>query len=70
VRREQRVSFYLEATLQPYEKPRTLLLESPARTVVPENLDRLIELLNLQWLLQNRDRADLKNSIEDLAVGW
>jgi len=35
---------------------------------VPENLNRLIELLNLQWLLQNRDRADLKNPIEDLAV--
>ena len=33
-----------------------------------ENLNRLIELLNLQWLLQNRDRADLKNPIEDLAV--
>jgi hypothetical protein len=45
-----------------------LLLESPAWAVVPENLNRLIELLNLQWLLQNRDRADLKNPIEDLAV--
>ena len=43
-------------------------LKSPAWVVVPENLDRLIELLNLQWLLQNRDRADLKNPIEDLAV--
>jgi hypothetical protein len=38
--------------------------------VVPENLNRLIELLNLQWLLQNRDRADLKNPIEDLAVRY
>ena len=55
-------------TLQPHEKPRTLLLEFPAWAVVPENLNRLIELLNLQWLLQNRDRADLKNPIEDLAV--
>ena len=45
-----------------------MLLESPAWAVVPENLNRLIELLNLQWLLQNRDRADLKNPIEDLAV--
>ena len=26
---------------------------------VLENLHRLIELLNLQWLLQNRDRTDL-----------
>jgi hypothetical protein len=59
---------YLEATLQLHEKPRTLLLEFPAWAVVPENLNRLIELLNLQWLLQNRDRADLKNPIEDLAV--
>src|ERR1700738_1302777 len=25
-----------------------------------------IKLLNLQWLLQNRDRTDLKNPIEDL----
>ena len=33
-----------------------------------ENLHRLIELLNLQWLLQNRDRTDLKNPIEDLAI--
>src|SRR5215831_19539345 len=36
--------------------------------VVQENLHRLIELLNLQWLLQNRDRTDLKNPIEDLAI--
>src|SRR5271170_5999769 len=50
------------------EKPRTLLLEFPAWAVVPENLNRLIELLNLQWLLQNCDRADLKNPIEDLAI--
>ena len=35
---------------------------------MPENLHRLIELLNLQWLFQDRDRADLKNPIEDLAV--
>jgi hypothetical protein len=35
---------------------------------VPENLHRLIELLNLQWLLQNRDRTNLKNLIEDLAI--
>jgi len=34
----------------------------------PENLHRLIELLNLQWLLQNRDRTDLNNPIEDLAI--
>ena len=38
-------------TLQPHEKTRTLLLESAAWAVVPENLNRLIELLNLQWLL-------------------
>ena len=59
---------YLEATLQPHEKSRTLLLESPAWAIVPENLHRLIELLNLQWLSSDRDRADLKNPIEDLAV--
>jgi hypothetical protein len=35
---------------------------------VPENLHRLIELLNLKWLLEDRDRTDLKNSIEDLAI--
>jgi hypothetical protein len=35
---------------------------------VPENLHRLIELLNLPWLLQNRDRTNLKNPIEDLAI--
>src|SRR5580704_10971504 len=35
---------------------------------VPENIHRLIELLNLQWLLQNRDRTNLKNPIEDLAI--
>src|SRR4029077_333764 len=33
-----------------------------------ENLHRLIELLNLQWLLQNRDRTNLKNPIEDPAI--
>jgi len=35
---------------------------------VPENIQRLIELLNLQWFLQNRDRTNLKNPIEDLAI--
>ena len=45
-----------------------MLLESPAWAAVPENPNRLIELLNLQWLLQNRDWTDLKNPIEDLAV--
>ena len=30
----------------------------PTRAVLPENLHRLIELLNFQWLLQNRDRTD------------
>jgi hypothetical protein len=35
---------------------------------VPENIHRPIELLNLQWLLQNRDRTNLKNPIEDLAI--
>ena len=59
---------YLEATLQPHEKPRTLLFRSPAWAAVPENLHRLIELLNLQWLFQDRDRADLKNPIENLAI--
>jgi hypothetical protein len=44
------------------------LLSSPAWAVVHENLHRLIELLNLQWLLQNRGRTDLKNPIEDLAI--
>jgi hypothetical protein len=39
------------------------VLSSPAGAV-----HRLIELLNLQWLLQNRDRTDLKNPIEDLAI--
>ena len=46
-----------------------MLLEFPTWAVVPEKLDRLVELLNLQWLLQNRDRTDLKNSIENLAIG-
>src|ERR1700675_2682190 len=54
--------------LQPHGKPRALLLESPAWGVLPQNLHRLIELLNLQWLLQNRDRTDLKNPIEGLAI--
>jgi hypothetical protein len=44
------------------------LLKFPAWAVVPENLDRPIELLNLQWLFQDRDRADLKNPIEDVAI--
>ena len=35
---------------------------------MPENLHSLIELLNLQWLLQNRDRTDLENPIEDLTI--
>ena len=35
---------------------------------MPENIHRLVELLNLQWLLQNRDRTNLKNPIEDLAI--
>jgi hypothetical protein len=55
----------LEATNQ---RSRTLLLSSPAWRFVPENLYRLIELLNLQWLLQNRDRTDLKNPIQDFAI--
>jgi hypothetical protein len=40
-------------TLKLYEKPRTLLLSSPVRAVVPEKFHRLKELLNLQWLLQD-----------------
>jgi hypothetical protein len=35
---------------------------------MPENIQRLIELLNLQRLLQNCDRTDLKNPIEDLVI--
>ena len=45
-----------------------MLFSSPSLAVVHENLHRLIELLNLQWLLQNRDRTDLKNPMEDLAI--
>ena len=59
---------YLEATLQAHQKLRTLLFSSPALAVVQENLHRLIKLLNLQWLLQNRDRTELKNPIEDLTI--
>jgi hypothetical protein len=40
----------------------------PCEVVMPENIHRLIELLNLQWLLQNRDRTNVKNPIEDLAI--
>src|SRR5262249_33700651 len=54
--------------LQANQRFEILLLSSPAWAVVHENLHRLIELLNLQWLLQNRDRTDLKNPIEDLAI--
>ncbi len=35
---------------------------------MPENLHSLIELLNFQWLFQNRDRTDLENPIEDLTI--
>src|SRR4029077_9189314 len=59
---------YLEATLQAHQKLRTLLFSSPFLAVVQENLHRLIKLLNLQWLLQNRDRTELKNPIENLAI--
>jgi hypothetical protein len=45
-----------------------LLLNSPAGAVVPENLHRLIELLDFQWFFQNRDRTNLKNPIKDLAI--
>ena len=63
-----RGALYLKVTLQPRQRFQILLLSSPAWAVVHETLQRLIELLNLQWLLQNRDRTDLKNSIEDLAI--
>jgi len=43
-----------------------LLFRRPA--VVPENLDRLIQLLQLQRFLENRDRTDLKNPIKHLAI--
>src|ERR1700751_1560502 len=61
-------ALYLKATLQLRQRFQILLLSSPAWVVEPENLHRLIELLNLQWLLQNRDRTNLKNPIEDLAI--
>src|SRR5262245_36620667 len=54
--------------LQANQRLRTLLLSSPAWAVVHENLHSLIQLFNLQWLLQNRDRADLENPIEDLTI--
>ena len=54
--------------LQANQRLRTLLLSSPAWAVVHENFHRLIQLFNLQWLLQNRDRTDLKNPIEDLTI--
>src|SRR4029077_4257215 len=47
---------------------RTLLFSSPALNVAQEYLHRLIELLHLQWLLQNRDRTDLKYPIENLTI--
>jgi hypothetical protein len=55
--------------LHPHLKPRALLLEFPAWAAVPENLHRLIELLNLQWLLQNRDRADC-SLLQCAASAW
>src|ERR1700751_5273482 len=61
-------ALYLKATLQLRQRFQILLLSSPAWVVVHENVHRLIELLNLQWLLQNRDRTNLKNPIEDLAI--
>ena len=54
--------------LQANQRLRTLLLSSPAWAVVHENLHSLIQLFNLQWLLQNHDRTDLKNPIEDLTI--
>src|SRR6202011_2968880 len=57
-----------ESTLQAHQKLRILLFSFPALAVVHEHLHRLIKLLNLQWLLQNRDWTDLKNPIEDLAI--
>jgi len=53
-------ALYLEAKLQPHQRFRTLLLSQHGR-FVPENLYRLIELLNLQWLLQNRAAGILAN---------
>jgi len=55
----------MEVTLQAHQKLRTLFFSSSASAVVHENLHHLIELLNLQWLFQNRDRTDVKNPIED-----
>jgi hypothetical protein len=52
----------------PHQNLRAFLLCTPARTVVPENLHRLIELPNLQWLLQNSDWTNPKNPIENLAI--
>jgi hypothetical protein len=42
------------------------MFNSPALAVLHEQFHRLIKLLNLQRLLQNRDRTDLENPIEDL----
>jgi len=58
---------YIEADLA-HQRLRALFLSSQAWHLVPEHLDRLVELLNLQWLLQNRDRTDLKDPVEDLTV--
>jgi hypothetical protein len=57
-----------QATLQPHQRLRTLLPSSPACRFVAENLYRLIKLLNLQWLLQDRDRTNLKDPIQDFAI--
>jgi hypothetical protein len=57
-----------QATLQPHQRLRTLLLSSPACRFVAENLYHLIELLHLQWLLQDRDRTNLKDPIQDFAI--
>jgi hypothetical protein len=35
---------------------------------VPEDLDDLKKPINFERLLQNRDRTDLQNPIEDLAI--
>ena len=57
-----------QATLRPHQRLQTLLLSSPTCRFVAENLQRLIELLNLQWLLQDRDRTNLKDPIQDFAI--
>jgi hypothetical protein len=58
----------LAGTPTRFPSRRPIFIATSLKRFMPENLHSLIELLNLQWLLQNRDRTDLENPIEDLTI--